>query len=357
MSKLILPVLALSATFYPCFAISQESAGIEIYSNTSNPSNPIVIESNDFFDNEVTTSSLDGAEELSEEDILVMKRVFQTINEANTIDEIDQDDPLSDLSPDQRALFEAMIAVTPMTPDQIRMFKRRYLDVKNAKRENIEVDAQRSSRSIDLTLKPGEMPPTIRMEAGKVATVTFSDMNGNAWPILSVTTGDATAFSASTAGEPGDSNILIINPSLEYTASNMVVTLVDNPVPVLLTLDARDQKILDYRTDIRIDGKGPKSDFAITEQYDLPATNDSTMIAFLDGVPPRDSERRDVSSQDVEAWSYNGDLYIRTKGQVFSPAYTAKSSNISGVNVFVLPETPVVLVSAGGTLNTVSIYR
>ncbi len=365
--KIMTSILAFAAMAPANFGAAQSNNSIQIYSEEANPNKPITIHQEQVHSTyrdtashaqiveQTPVSTLNGAEELSPEDIAAMERVFKIVEDANTIQEIDRDDPLSGMSPDQRAFMEAMLSINPMTPEQIRMF-REHLDAsKRASREPLRPDAQRSSRSIDLTLKPGEETPTVRMEAGKVATLTFSDMNGNPWPILSVTTGDDTAFAAQTAGEQGESNILIINPKLDYTSSNMVVTLVDNPVPVIMTLDARDQVTVDYRTDIRIDGKGPNSDYAITDMYNLPPTGDSTMIAFLDGIPPKGAEKRKVSAGGVEAWVFEDQLYIRTKGQVFSPAFTAKSTNVSGVSVFALPQTPVVLISQDGTLNTVSV--
>lgn len=371
-SLLALVASMATATFA---SAEQGQEAIVIYSSDADPNNPIVINSPAQFEvtasskktavihsaqivtPDIAESSLNGAEALSQEELEAMARIFKTIEEANEIEEIQTDDPLSGLSPDQRAFFEAMQGVIPMTDAQIRLFKERYHTSKQATLEPVKEDAQRSSRSIDLTLKPGEEVPTIRMQPGKVATMTFSDRNGNAWPILSVTTGDATAFAAETAGEQGVSNILVVNPRLEHASSNMVVTLVDNPVPILLTLDGRNQTVIDYRTDIRVDAKGPNSDYAITSSNSLSPTGDSTMIAFLDGIPPRGAQKKSVSGSPAEAWVYQEQLYIRTRGEVLSPAYVAKSTNVSGISVFVMPETPVLIISEDGVMNPVTVNQ
>lgn len=323
---------------------------ISIYSPNSDPSNPILIEGSN------SKTNFSNVKPLSQEEAESMLKIMDVIEESNRLSS-NPDDPLIGLSPDQRAFIESMQQIIPMTPEQIEMFKQRYYQSNIASQKSPLPDSAPVSRSIDLSLDPGEPLPVIRMRAGNVATITFSDRNGDPWPILSVTTGDSSRFSASTAGKEGSSNILVVNPMVEYANSNMVVTLLDHPVPILLTLDSREQKIIDFRVDVRLDDKSPLSVMQIGETYSLPSTGDSTMLAFLDGVPPKGAKKFKTSSRSVEAWVYNDELFIRSRASVLSPAFTAKTSNVSGVNVFKLEQTPVVLMSKDGIVNTVSVSR
>ncbi|EPX83503.1 DotH/IcmK family type IV secretion protein [Salipiger mucosus] len=369
---------ALATAAHPAFAQSGGGDGdIVIYSEQANPENPISIRNTSGAQGrasqsqvsinaqqtstgargDIPESSLSDLPEMTPEEAEAMSEIFKIIEKSNAVDEIQADDPLSGMSPQQRAFIEAMQGVVPMTPDQIRLFKQRYDQTQRAERESVGEDPARTSRSVDLSLKPGEDIPVIRMQPGRVSTITFSDRNGNPWPVLSVTTGDSSAFAAQTAGEQGDTNILVVNPQQDYASSNMVVTLVDNPVPVLLTLEARDEETVDYRTDVRIDGKGPNSNYAITEERGLSPTGDKTMMSFLDGLPPRGAEKMQTSNPGVEAWMFQGKMYVRTHGEVLSPAYVAKSSNVSGVSVFVLQENPILLISQNGEMNSVSARR
>lgn len=337
-----------------------QDAGIKIFSPNADPAKPISIQSPAQpkpapAPAPIAPSSLDQIPAMSEEDAQSMLRIYEMIEQSNAVEEITQDDPLAGLSPDQRAFIEAMQATMPMTPEQIRMFKQRYEQTRSAGRAPVAADAARSSRSIDLSLKPGEEIPVIRMQPGNVSTLTFSDRNGNPWPILSVTPGDSSRFAAATAGEQGVSNILVLNTTTDYAMSNVVVTLVDNPVPILMTLDAREQTSVDFRVDIRIDAKGPNSQFAISNSYQLPATGDTLMLAFLDGLPPSGAVKRKTTAHGVEAWVYDKKLYVRTRGELLSPAYTARSTNVSGTNVFVLHEAPVLVLSQDGVVDTVSV--
>ncbi|NDV52908.1 DotH/IcmK family type IV secretion protein [Salipiger sp. PrR003] len=377
----ILASLAAACAIYvsagPGAHAGQETPEIVIYSAQSNPQNPIRIQNAQAqVRNQVVASaqairpdvqpsavaaipesSISDLPELSAEDAKAMAEIFKIIENSNAVAEIQADDPLSGMSPKQRAFIEAMQGVVPMTPEQILMFKKRYEETRRAERQQVTADPKRTIRSIDLSLKPGEEIPVIRMQLGQVSTITFSDRNGNPWPVLTVTPGDPNAFAAQPAGEQGVTNIIVVNPRTDYASSNMVVTLVDNPVPVLLTLDARDEDEVDFRVDARIDDVGPNSNYAMTENLSLSPTGDKTMIAFLDGLPPRGADEMETSASGVESWLYGGKMYVRTHGEVLSPAYIGKSSNVSGVSVFVLPESPILLISQGGRLDTVSARR
>jgi intracellular multiplication protein IcmK len=352
------------------FAIAQQTDSIEIYSPNSDPNKPIKIEqsgnplgtemsSSDAVnppESSLPKSDLDSIPPMSEEEAKAMLEILKQVNEEKNAEQIEQD-PLAGLNPEQRAFMEAMQSVIPMTPDQIELFKKRYYDSQVAKNRNVNGDISPISRSIDLSLVPGEDLPVVRMSPGNVTTITFSDRNGNPWPVLSVTSGDGSSFSAETAGQEGDTNILVVNPLKNWASSNMVVTLVGHPVPILMTLDSRENSVVDYRLDVRIDKRGPNSDDTIIEDYQLPSTNDSTMLSFLDGVPPESAEKMETSHSSVSAWVYNDEMYIRTNGKILSPAYTSKSSNVSGVSIFVLQQSPVIILSKDGVMQNVTIQN
>ena len=326
------------------------SGEIKIYSPNSNPEVPISIQSP-----AIPKSALSDVPTMSPEEAEAMMEIMKVIEESNkTIEAVD--DPLAGLSPDQRAFIESMQEIIPMTPEQIRMFKKKYYNSQIETNKNPYPDAAPVSRSIDLTLTPGEALPVIRMRVGNVATITFSDQLGNAWPILSVTTGDMQSFSAQPAGKQGETNILVVSPMKDWGHSNMVVTLKGHPVPILLTLDSREQGVVDFRTDIRLAATNPDHYAEIASSYNVAApSGDATMIAFLDGVPPMGSEKLKTSHKGVQAYLYNDKLHVRTRASILSPAYTAKSTSVSGLNVFIMEQSPVILVSDNGVLQTVTV--
>jgi intracellular multiplication protein IcmK len=251
----------------------------------------------------------------------------------------------------QKALQDAM----PMTPDQIREYRKRLDEGRRATVAPLSPAAPRT-RQIAMTLKPGEETPSLYVRPGTVSTMTFSDITGRPWPVMSVVTGNPTAYVAQSAGEEGKSNIIVVSPVQEHIVSNLVVTLVGHPVPVTLVLDP-DQAATDYRLDVRIASRGPNAAIDIVGVSSLTATNDMTMVKFLDGVAPNGARRMNTTSTDVEAWRFEDLLYVRTTGDVLSPSYTGRSQNVSGVNVFVMADTPVVLLSKDGRVTSIHVNR
>jgi intracellular multiplication protein IcmK len=257
-------------------------------------------------------------------------------------------------TPDEAAFNAAIRSIMPMTSDQIRDFRRHIDQSQRAVTAPVGPPPKPVSRSVDLSLRPGEAVPTMRLAIGHVGTLTFSDISGKPWPVLSVTTGNAQAFVVQSAGKQGESNIIVVNPLMAHGASNLVVTLVNSPVPVIFTLQSGQAEV-DFRMDVRLQQRGPNSTYDIVSASMLPPTGDSHMIAFLDGVPPSGSRRVKTSHRDVEAWMFNDMLYVRTRFELLSPAYVAKSSNVSGFNVFSLSESPSIVISESGRMQSVQI--
>src|SRR3546814_7366607 len=79
-----------------------------------------------------------------------------------------------------------MEQLLPMNPEQIGE-ARRAIDRSRAASVKPLRPVVPVSRSLDLTLQPGETPPVIRTALGNVSTLTFSDITGAPWPVLSVT--------------------------------------------------------------------------------------------------------------------------------------------------------------------------
>lgn len=251
----------------------------------------------------------------------------------------------------QRALESSV----PFTPEQITDYRKAIDDVTKASAVPL-APAKPVSRSIRLSLKPGEIAPTLRVQPGVVSTLTFSDVTGQPWPVLSVVTGNPSAYVAQSAGEVGKTNIIVVSAIQPYIPSNLVVTLVGYPVPVTISL-AQGNAEVDYRVDAQITARGPNAAMDMVGAASLQPTNDSNMLAFLDGTPPDAARRHSTSSSDVEAWTFGDMLYVRTAGDLLSPAYISRASNVSGVNIFVLNDAPVLLVSSDGQMASVRINR
>lgn len=263
--------------------------------------------------------------------------------------------PVSDAELQDEAFQDALKSIAPLTPEQIEIMRRKLDGVDRAQGKPLNPGAP-VTRSIAISLKSGERPATIKVSPGWISTITFSDVTGQPWPVLSVTNGNPDAYDIKSSGPENSTNIITISSKQAYVGSNIAITLVGAKVPILMTLDPGTGEI-DYRVDAQIDQRGPNAAYDVVASDGLPMTGDSTMLSFLDGVPPENARKIKTGSREVQAWRFEDMLYVRTSKSLLSPAYVSKQSNASGVNVYVLKEAPVLLVSDGGRLENVQIMR
>lgn len=241
------------------------------------------------------------------------------------------------------AFKEALKQIVPLTDEQVLRLRRELDKIDQAQGKPL-TSMQSSTRSVRISLKSGERPSVINTRPGWISTLTFSDVTGAPWPVLSVTNGNPDAYNIQSSGQEGATNIITISAKQGYVASNIAVTLVGAKVPIMLELQPSAGAV-DFRVDAILDDRGPNASMDVISSDNLPPTSDSVMLKFLDGVPPEGAKALSSSSPDVQAWKYNDMTYVRTSKVAMSPAYIAKQSNASRTNVFVLPEAPVVMFS------------
>lgn len=245
------------------------------------------------------------------------------------------------------AFKEALKQIVPLTDEQVLRLRKELDKIDQAQGKPL-TSMQSATRSVRISLKSGERPSVINTRPGWISTLTFSDVTGAPWPVLTVTNGNPDAYNIQSSGQEGATNVITISSKQGYVASNVAVMLVGAKVPVMLELQPSTGAV-DFRVDAILDDRGPNASMDIISSDNLPPTSDSVMLKFLDGVPPEGAKALKASSSDVQAWRYNDMTYVRTNKLAMSPAYIAKQSNASGTNVFVLPEAPVVLFSDRGT--------
>lgn len=262
----------------------------------------------------------------------------------------DQDD-----SPEDAAFSDALRQIAPLTPEQIERARRQLDDVDRAQGTPLQ-PIHPVTRSIGISLRSGERPATLKVSPGWISTITFSDVTGKPWPVESVANGNSSAYTVQSAGPDTNTNIIMISALQSYVPSNIAVTLSGATVPVLLTLQPSSSEV-DFRVDAQVDQRGPNAAYDIVSSDVLPSTNDSLMLGFLDGVPPTGATKLKTSNRNVEVWRLDGMFYVRSTSSLLSPAYVSKQSNVSGVNVYVLNETPVLMVSRDGRLENVNVMR
>lgn len=254
-------------------------------------------------------------------------------------------------------LNEALRNLMPPT-SFIHEARKRRAAIEREDASPVDATQKPLTRTLNVTLRPGEMPPVIHLAYGAVTTLTFSDVTGAPWYVSNIVT-DTNSY-ATTRGAGSDdvkSNIVTIVPKTRYSAGrNASIMLEHAAVPVIIQLDTgMDSSTVDYRVDLSVMQRGPNAKEDFVETGMAPA-QDADLQSFVDGIPPKGAKAMKVSNPSVEAWQFKGMLYVRTSDRLLSPIWMRRSnSNISGDSVYVLRMTPDIMISSDGEPSSVMI--
>ena len=278
-----------------------------------------------------------------------------------------------------------------LTPYQLEILKRLNLEKERSQASPYVNLPTPVVRSLAVSLEPGKTPPVIRMSANMLTTINFIDANGDPWPIESVAlnrnqfddsitqaqigsggqqqaqqpqydqNGQPIAQQVqgqagqAQAPEPTKTNILTLFPKSAVAYSNVAITLEGKPMPVILLL-ASGQPEVDIRVDARMNGVSPKSTRdRISTGYVSSLSVDEGSLDFLDGVIPPDAYSLSSSSNSVQAWELNDELYVRTRLDVLYPEYTSRVGSKDGSRVYKFNGNPTsVVFTSNGQPVTVS---
>lgn len=245
----------------------------------------------------------------------------------------------------------AKAAIAPFTPNEIIKLRRSLDDTRKAKAYHPVRTVPRIS-SITVDLSPGGALPIARMLPGEMATLVFTDMAGNAWPLAAAPrVSDARSFEVEWLQ---DTASVVISSRSSYEDGNLVVMLRGHATPVMVKLvtgepdSAGKNRVVDYRLDLRIPGHAPGAPPPITGA-DKVALYDDVMQGFLDGLPPKEAIaialHGDVPSR-TQVWQFAGALYLRTRVSIRS-AFDQTMASSDGTRVYRLPPTPYIALSDG----------
>ncbi len=231
----------------------------------------------------------------------------------------------------------------PLTPDQIRTLRYLFDQSQRAAATYPGIPPRPTSTSVLVNLSPGATPPVIRLSSGFVTSLVFVDSTGAPWPIQAYDLGDPQSFNIQWDKK---GNTLMVQALRHYTSGNLAVLLKGLDTPVTVTL-LPGQDAVDYRVDLRVPGLGPDANPVLNG---LPEAASPHLLDILNGIPPQGSQQVTVNGGDCEAWVLNGNLYLRTRLTVLSPAWISTMSSADGTHAYELQETPVVLASQRGQL-------
>jgi intracellular multiplication protein IcmK len=184
-----------------------------------------------------------------------------------------------------------------------------------------------------------------------VTALVFLDDTGKGWPVTSSVLGSGTLFNIEVL-EGENRNRVIVSPLSSHGNSNLIITLENHDVPIVISLETRTgidpTRKVDGLIIYQVEGKGP---------YALPQTSKNLvnnpvsdlMYSILDGIKPQGSRKIDYEPvrEDTILYSIGNTLYIRTKGSLMWPSHKAKAAGAAGYFVYETIMSPTVLMAIG----------
>lgn len=259
---------------------------------------------------------------------------------------------------DAQALFEESLRqMMPLDQGQIQEYRSRSDE---RERALLPVSPALNTRTVSVSLEPGRSPVPVFTTANIATSLVFHDSTGQPWPITSVTNGGPSFFQVLRPDLP-EGNLLNVTPTQGYATSTLVVTLEGRDMPLVVRLESDSVRAPERKADalvlFRLAHHGPKASVPIVK--DIRETADSSMLAFLDRVPPEKAVRVRVEpgSDDVLVWNYDGKHYLRTVHSLMWPAWSAVVNGAGNTKCYELPITSRVMLSRNGQVQTLLLKR
>lgn len=227
-----------------------------------------------------------------------------------------------------------------LTNEQVRVLKQYIIDQQRHVATPYPMTAKPVTRSIGLSLNPGESPPALRLSSGMLTSIVFTDNAGQPWNIEKISLNRALfndGVAASTKEDDvTETNVLSLEPLTPVAYGNIAITLKGLTTPIIFLLTTG-QNDVDFRVDAKVPGISPDTKYSGFSGYSasrISTTIDDMALMFVDGVPPAEAIEQQTKNPDVKAWVYGEDVVIRTMNQVIYPAYRTSVRASNGMTVY-----------------------
>ena len=241
----------------------------------------------------------------------------------------------------------ALNGIFPLKPDEIQLLIEKLHESQHAIAAPQTANLKAVVKAETIPLEPGAEPKEIDTELGFITTVSLLDATGNPWPIQDIGVGGN--FDVPAPEEGG--NVLRITPLAKYAFGNLSIRLVGLTTPLSFHLQASNGTVY-YRYDARIPKFGPKAAAPLIDRGNDLVAGDAMLMNILDGAPPLDATRLPVTGVDTRtaAWRIGTRVYLRTPLMLLSPGWDGSVGSGDGTHVYLIPDTPVLLLSDNGNL-------
>lgn len=239
-----------------------------------------------------------------------------------------------------QAIDQAQRDQHPMSPEQVRQYKRMLDDLKDSSARAPRERPIPESNRIPIELSTMRPPQVLRVSADMVSTVMFTDVTGQPWPIAAVVPGSKGWVEIKSDPERAP-HIFTVTPQETYAMTNLSVWLQDSTTPVIIQV-VSDKRRVDSLLELVAQARGPLAkknavEFAVSPQVISSEQND-----LMSGLTPAGAVALKVMGGEAQAWILNGKMYLRSRLMLRAPSARFVFSNSDGTKVYELPVTPVV---------------
>jgi intracellular multiplication protein IcmK len=250
----------------------------------------------------------------------------------------------------EAAFKELLKQYFPLTSDQLHQFKDASAEQKKANATppgpapNVE-----TSNIIPVDFKPGHVMPVIRIAAGSVSSIVFTDKAGKIWPIVSYTIGDPEAFGIQWKKSSG---VLMVQGKKLYGQSNIGVMLQGMDIPVMITI-LLGQTNWDYLDYVQVQQYLSSDSGGVQPSSVTPAP--PYLISVLNGVPPAGAVELTVAGGNAKVWNYLGKYLMLTQSTLLSPSWSFRADAPSGYHAYELQPAPYLMISTMGQIQKITV--
>lgn len=206
-------------------------------------------------------------------------------------------------------------------PSDILRVRRRSDAVEQAIYTPLSKPEPTSDSSI-VTFDPSDEPITVYIRRNAPTSIMFRDITGSPWPVHGAQGFEGSLFDAKKV-ENEFKNSVILHGKLPAGESFLAVYLEGEPQPVTVKVVVS-QTIFHTAKFIDIHKVGPMArvtpaSLSVADEPGMAADSDLQAASF--GVPPSESRRLEVDYPNTKAWEKDGNIYLRTKLNVFLPSH------------------------------------
>lgn len=238
--------------------------------------------------------------------------------------------------------FEALLEeMYPTTPDQIKQIQEKEKDLNNVLYDNSEPEAL--TDIIPVSTRPGSKPIQILVAPFHTTTLNVIDSTGQPWPIAAVMYGNDTDYKVTKVDGHKYANIIRIDPKRDVGTTNINLSLADLSTTITVTLKNTIDK---YHPSpiLQIDKEGPQAKALPVFSIDG-IKSDSVLKNIVLGLAPDGYEKLISSDSEVEAWRFDGSIYIRTSYQPSSPLPRGIHHGPGGYAAYRMGDIPVLVMT------------